>query len=54
MQEGDTVTIRTGKTIWTVMETYRDAMGECLVLKTFGKDPVVELAKDCKLARKEK
>lgn len=46
----DKVTVRSGKTVRTVVETYRDGAELCLVL-TDGANPSVEHAKNCKAAR---
>lgn len=45
---GDSVTVRSGSTIWTVLETYADRLGQCLVLATPTQvNRCVELARDC-------
>lgn len=49
-QPGDKVTVRSGKTVWTALETYRDGADTCLVLAS-DHDRCVEYARDCKAAR---
>lgn len=43
----DTVTVSRGKTVWTVLETYRDNLGLCLVLAADASRRVA-LAVDCR------
>lgn len=45
----DRVTVRTGKTVWTVCETYREGEHTNLVLSA-DRERCVEHARDCKAA----